>query len=93
MEAESQSRLSMQAWAGERQGLGLRELVGQQSSLDQSEIQAIRSITAARKMKKAIELRGMRPNSDLKSAAKALQKAVDVGSRARSELLQLEERL
>ena len=44
-------------------------------------------------MKQAIELRGMRPNTDLKSAAKALQKAVDVGSRARSELLQLEERL
>lgn len=83
----------MQAWAGERQGLGLRELVRQQSSLDQSEIQAIRSITAARKVKKAIELQGMRPNADLKSAAKALQKVVDVGSQASSDLLQLEEQL
>ena len=83
----------MQAWAGERQGLGLRELLGQQSALDQSEIQAIRSISAARKMKKSIELQGMRPDADLKSAAKALKKVVDPGSQARSELLQLEEHL
>jgi hypothetical protein len=83
----------MQAWASERQGLGLRELLGQQSALDQSEIQAIRSISAARKMEKSIELQGMRPDTDLKSAAKALKKVVDPGSQARSALLQLEEHL
>jgi hypothetical protein len=83
----------MQAWASERQGLGLRELLGQQSALDQSEIQAIRSISAARKMRKSIELQGMRPDADLKSAAKALKKVVDPGSQARSALLQLEEHL
>lgn len=83
----------MEARVSQRQGLGLRELLREQSSLDQSEIQAIRSITAARKVKKAIELQGMRPNADLKSAAKALQKVVDVSSQARPELLQLEEQL
>jgi hypothetical protein len=83
----------MQARAGERQGLGLRALARQQSSLDQSEVQAIRSITAARKMKKAIEHQGMRPDVDLQGAAKALQKVVDVRSQARSDLLQLEEQL
>lgn len=61
--------------------------------MDQSEIQAIKSITVARKMKKAIELQGMRPDADLKSATKALQKVVDARSQARTDLLQLEEQL
>jgi len=56
-------------------------------------MQAIRSITAARKQKKAIELQGMRANADLSGASKALQKVVDNRGHARSDLLQLQEQL
>lgn len=83
----------MKARATERQGLGVQELLREQSSLDLYEIQAIRSITAARKQKKAIEQQGMRPAAGLKEAARALQKVVDGRGRARSDLLQLEGQL
>lgn len=83
----------MKTLVSERQGLGVRQLLREPSSLDQSEIQAIRSITAARKQKKAIELRGMRADVDLQAATQALQKVVDVRSQARSDLLQLEGQL
>lgn len=83
----------MKTLVGERQGLGVGELLREQSSLDQTEIQAIRSITAARKQKRAVELQGMRADVDLEEATQALQKVVAARSQARSDLLQLEGQL
>jgi len=68
-------------------------LLGQQSALDQYEVQAIRSISAARKMKKEIERQGMRADTGLQSATLALKKVVNPGSQAQSDLLQLDEHL
>lgn len=61
--------------------------VEQGSELDEAEIQAIRSIKAARKMKKSIERRGMRASQELHEASLALQKVLDPESKARDSLL------
>jgi hypothetical protein len=50
----------------------LQQSVEQHSELDQTEIQAIKTITAARKMKKSIERRGMTLSAELYEATKAL---------------------
>lgn len=91
LEALTFTELSALEKVRNREALLLQEAADSESELDQTEIQAIKSITAARKMKKTIERRGMTPSPELYEATKPMLKKVEPDSKTRSDLLQLDE--